>query len=603
MDISLCPYAIAAKWVRDNTAILTDKQTNVCLGWVRARALVKLSACASDPGLNIIGREQMAFFMQLEGFFKKNSLYTVEEDARAAALLAFERGERLCRITNRRLDHYYVQRGRLDPDLALVASRAEAFVSSALGDFDLFLNKLPELVKITGGATASLARRHSLPPLKFQRSVEMCPGSVPYASALCKYWGYSMRMVSENCNRVEFVPKSWKTHRGIACEPTGSLPFQLAFDTYCKRRLRKIGVDLSSQDRNREAAKDGSISGLTATIDLSMASDTLAFNTVAWLLPDRWFKFLCDHRSTQYRLDGSIGSYAKFSSMGNGATFSLETLIFLAIARACGDAESIVYGDDIIISVDAVPLFLRALKFFGFIPNVDKSFTSGPFRESCGGNYYEGIDITPFYLREDAGKDLCVLAHNLNGLQRIASPHGELIDYIIAVTVNSGIPLVPSNDDSMSGFHVHPYVAQRLKLIRTRSKKYGPSVPVFRGLEYTSRSRYITDSRSLALWFLRCNSEGTRNEVSRQPIRVVRHPLFLAILARGYAKDDGETFEGPERGSKTVSEALSCTEYSLPTGKFRRRVRRWVTPISNGAWGGIYYHSELLAAELAAEST
>jgi hypothetical protein len=39
------------------------------------------------------------------------------------------------------------------------------------------------------------------------------------------------------------------------------------------------------------------------------------------------------------------------------------------------------------------------LESAGFVVNLTKSYSAGPFRESCGGDYWNGYDITPFYAR------------------------------------------------------------------------------------------------------------------------------------------------------------------------------------------------------------
>ena len=89
--------------------------------------------------------------------------------------------------------------------------------------------------------------------------------------------------------------------------------------------------------------------------------------------------------------------------MGNGFTFPLETLIFWALtASACeGDVDSVsVYGDDIICPRERADDVIDTLTMCGFKINLEKSFVEGPFRESCGCDYYKGIDIRPFYKKE-----------------------------------------------------------------------------------------------------------------------------------------------------------------------------------------------------------
>jgi hypothetical protein len=579
--ISLDTYAIAACYLRDNTSLLTSDEVKLIEGWLRSRALKKLATCSSDPGFNNKSRDVLRFLMQLEAFFKKNSGFTDPKVAREAAINSFERGERLCRITNRRLDYYFMKRDRIDQDLQNVIEYAESFIQSTLGAVRPFLDELPELVKLTGGATASLKRRDSQPAFKIKRTTEMNLGTVPYFDALCNLHGYKAKMKVVTANRVEFVAKSWKTDRGIACEPTGSLPFQLAFDSYCKRRLRRRGVDLRFQDRNQDAAREGSISGLKATIDMSMASDTLAFNTVAWLLPRDWFNYVNAHRSPQYRLKGRLGFYAKFSSMGNGATFALETLVFLALARGCGDKDAIVYGDDVVIASQCAPLFYRALKFFGFIPNVEKSYTEGPFRESCGGNYYDGVDITPFYIRSVVPWDIPNVCHNLNGLQTICSPYGELFGYIERIVMDNRkvIPLVPYNADTMNGFHIHPHFAYKLKLL-TYSKKYGPYILTFRGLVKKAKKTNIWDTRSRTLWYLRVYKR-----------RLPGQDFFKAWLMCHLGAGRTPAFED-------YYELQDCSSYDVPSEKFRRGVLRWEFPAVDGALKDIFYLSNSLATRM-----
>jgi hypothetical protein len=90
--------------------------------------------------------------------------------------------------------------------------------------------------------------------------------------------------------------------------------------------------------------------------------------------------------------------------MGNGFTFELESLLFYAIAKATayftGTSGTIsVYGDDIIIPSQMYHDLTFVLKILGFSVNPDKSFSEGPFRESCGGHFYNGTRVTPFYIR------------------------------------------------------------------------------------------------------------------------------------------------------------------------------------------------------------
>jgi hypothetical protein len=106
--------------------------------------------------------------------------------------------------------------------------------------------------------------------------------------------------------------------------------------------------------------------------------------------------------------------------MGNGFTFELESLLFYTIVRAVAYFTGTpgvvsVYGDDIICPQEITSLVIWALEYFGFQVNTEKSCIDGPYRESCGGHYRNGYDITPFYIRKPIERltDLIDIANKL----------------------------------------------------------------------------------------------------------------------------------------------------------------------------------------------
>jgi len=225
-------------------------------------------------------------------------------------------------------------------------------------------------------------------------------------------------------NKVVFVPKTTVIHRAIAIEPLMNIYAQLGLGTLMRRRLARKGIDLNDQSPNQRAAHLGSLTGTLATIDLSSASDTVAKELVRLLLPDGWFSVLDLCRSKIGWYDDKWLRYEKFSSMGNGFTFELETLIFWGLMHGvCSeldiDASVLVYGDDIVIPVAAYDLAEEVLTWAGFTFNKAKSFQSGPFRESCGKDYYDGYEVRPFFQKEvlNGAETLFRLA---NGLRQVA---------------------------------------------------------------------------------------------------------------------------------------------------------------------------------------
>lgn len=204
-------------------------------------------------------------------------------------------------------------------------------------------------------------------------------------------------------NKIVTVPKNSKTDRTIAIEPGLNLWFQKAIGTMIRRRLLRVGLNLNTQERNQKLSRLGSKFSSLATVDFKSASDTIATSTVEALLPPQWFTVMDILRSRYGLIDRKLIKYEKFSSMGNGFTFELETLIFYAIALSVceylqiDDSEVSVYGDDVIIPTAAYDLFTSTCKFYGFTTNHQKSFSDGWFRESCGAHWWEGKNCKPIF--------------------------------------------------------------------------------------------------------------------------------------------------------------------------------------------------------------
>lgn len=211
-------------------------------------------------------------------------------------------------------------------------------------------------------------------------------------------------MVLQSGNTVTTVPKNSKTDRVIAIEPGINLWFQQSIGTMLVRRLRRVGIDLSTQENNQHLAWRASKDDSLATVDFSSASDSISEAVVEDLLPRRWWLLMNSSRS-QFRqdLDHDV-RWNKFSSMGNAFTFPLQSLVFYACAWACCKAlgartEISVFGDDVILPKEVYSLFSSFTKFLGFEVNLKKSYSSGYFRESCGAYYYDGVDCKPYYLK------------------------------------------------------------------------------------------------------------------------------------------------------------------------------------------------------------
>lgn len=215
------------------------------------------------------------------------------------------------------------------------------------------------------------------------------------------------------------VPKKTEIDRAAAKEPEGNLILQRSVGIHIRDRLRLFGINLRDQGQNQRLAQQA-LARKLATVDLSSASDSITTQLVTLLLPFEWWSLLDDLRSKFTYIEGSWHENEMFSNMGNGFTFELESLIFFAIAKAvcyfngCSGAVS-VFGDDIILPSKTFPRFRDVMSLFGFTLNPKKTYHKGPFRESCGSHYWNGLSVKPFYLSK-AVDTLPELINTLNHL-------------------------------------------------------------------------------------------------------------------------------------------------------------------------------------------
>lgn len=336
METSDLAYELARRYVSDCSTYLRPGLADQLLGYIRSRRFDLLAGCCDLVTPDIASVTEWKSLLQVSAFFKKNVGFTEPVTSRLAAIVSFEEAEKQCEETNRRLDSFFHQPEIFPEWISKCIKSMEKEIGNLLGDHSSFLDELPRLVRFTTGATATRPRRLSQAFRKVSLRMLCTSRCAPYVEALTKYFGYprqKCRIVRGN--RVAFVPKSWKTQRTIACEPDGNISLQLTFDTFAKRQLRRWGINLSDQGLNQSLAREGSISDELSTIDLSRASDTLSLNLVHLLFPRDWAKFLTALRSDTYEMyPGLTETYSKFSSMGNGTTFPIETIVFAAACRS-----------------------------------------------------------------------------------------------------------------------------------------------------------------------------------------------------------------------------------------------------------------------------
>lgn len=153
------------------------------------------------------------------------------------------------------------------------------------------------------------------------------------------------------------------------------------------------------------------------------------------------------------------------STMGNGFTFPLMTLLFCCAVRATYDVmgypcdarrdDFAVFGDDIIVRKDCYAFITRMLNKLGFVVNDAKSFSEGPFRESCGHDYFRGVFCRGVYV-----KSLETVSRVYSLVNRLARwsaytniPLVATLTFLIK-SVPKDVLFVPRSEDDEAGVHV-----------------------------------------------------------------------------------------------------------------------------------------------------
>lgn len=347
-------------------------------------------------------------------FLSKYKFFGVDIDKRQAAIDKFKSVEAALVLSDRDLEALKVVDWVSPSNLraSRIIHLASRKISRLLGPFDW-----DQCVRFMGfgpGAVHGLKNRDAYPAIKMSRkNPTVTSGALDLGLTALKFFDLWSKasgggLTTVPGNKIVTVPKNAQTDRVIAIEPLMNMFLQKGIGGVIRTRLkRRTNVDLDDQSRNQFFSGVGSITSELATLDLSSASDSLSVKAVETLLPEDWVTAIMQTRSPVGVLpDGSVVRYRKVSSMGNGYTFELESLIFWALTSSVveslgADTQTVcVYGDDLIVPTHTVRDVIWILALFGFKTNTKKTHVDGAFRESCGKHYLGGLDITPLYLKD-----------------------------------------------------------------------------------------------------------------------------------------------------------------------------------------------------------
>lgn len=361
-------------------------------------------------------RYQMASVLKKYTF--KNDVYS-PDDVLQMSLLKFKENQE-------RINHFAYEE---DSSLKEVLFRARGWIDRVLQDYDL--QEHLDACYFPRKASVGTPMRHSTLEWRWLHGLTGSSEHVDWFKyVVIPYLGHSSPFRgawSEDVNLPQirlvreltatFVDKTFKAKRMIVPNTSIGGFYSNGLGQVIVSRLRGAGFDVARlQEVHRRLARLGSLTGNLATLDQQLASDNITVTLVKRLLPTTWASRLLYGRSNLLKLpDNSVIETETISTMGIGYTFPLQMLIFLGLSFAVRDvavSNSVrlahnrisAFGDDLIVPTEIVGDIFTVFGKLGLLINEDKSFWIGPFRESCGGDFFRGIDVRPFILPKGGTK-------------------------------------------------------------------------------------------------------------------------------------------------------------------------------------------------------
>jgi len=243
------------------------------------------------------------------------------------------------------------------------------------------------------------------------------------------------------------VPKDSRGPRLICVHPSESIWIQQGLRRELERAISlhrsNLGpwprgrVRFDDQSANGSIALKSSLSRRYATLDMKEASDRIS-DVLVQILFGRKYKFFGCCRAQEFiipkarynylanglshmSLADVIGQMNCYAPMGNATTFPVQSLVFWSICVAALQRRGLhqpgavfVFGDDIIVRSECAEIVIDALESFGLLVNRSKSFWRGAFRESCGVDAFNGVDVTPVRWKTT------IDAEHMTGLQSLS---------------------------------------------------------------------------------------------------------------------------------------------------------------------------------------
>lgn len=444
----------------------------------------------------------------------------------------------------------------------MILDRARVIIAKVLGDYDdeecRNLCRFGRRASVGIPARAACeAARWELPISGSHEQISWFDSEMSQVDSVQDYWTSQLesdpnRSIYQETSslKLTLVPKTFKALRAIMPNTTIGSYMSYGIGMIMRDRLKKWGYNISTlQMQHRKLAQRGSVHSQYVTADLSSASDTISVALVDRLFPDDWRDILHRSRIKTVELpDGRRVESETFCTMGIGYTFPLQTLVFLSLLKAMSltfigpQRNTIsVYGDDMIYPSQLHSHVVELFGEMGFIINIDKTFDEGHFRESCGGDYYRGVDVRPFQPRNGSARVCCktyeaMLYKYVNGLlarwteYEIGTTLRFLLDEIVKVAGTAKVVPGDFPDDAgikCSSLHCWEFLHQRSDV--AQPKHLGSGVYRFSYLRLETRKREETRHEPY-LWLALRRLEPRSDIYGSSPTRAQAHRLILQQL-------------------------------------------------------------------------
>lgn len=251
--------------------------------------------------------------------------------------------------------------------------------------------------------------------------------------------------VKAGTSKLSFVEKDSGGPRSICIEPAAYQWCQqglkgLMYDHIEKHSIARGQINFTDQTINRALARQWS---RYDTLDMSKASDRNSYVLVKSLFQGTWlWPYLDASRTWKTRLPtGKVIKLNKFAGMGSAVCFPVQSCVYYALAvaglhlhgmpllLACRSVY--VYGDDLVVPTGHYALLEKVFSQVGLKFNADKCCIAGRFRESCGLDAYDGVDVTPVRMRETLARErtafASVVKHSNSLIERGYGASGEAL--------------------------------------------------------------------------------------------------------------------------------------------------------------------------------